>query len=79
MEPKLILKYILIGIITFIAIRYIPTTTLLQDDILIISFIVSIGYAIIDYIGPSVSYNAVQNPAALPMEMSTRFGMAALK
>ena len=33
MEPILILKYILIGIVTFVAIRYIPTTTLLQEDI----------------------------------------------
>ena len=55
MEPILILKYILIGIITFVAIRYIPTTTLLQEDILIISFIVSIAYAIIDTIMPSIS------------------------
>jgi len=55
MEPKLILKYILIGIITYVAIRYIPTTTLLQEDILIISFIVSIAYAIIDTIMPSIT------------------------
>ena len=55
MEPILILKYILIGIITFVAIRYIPTTTLLQEDILIISFIISIAYAIIDTTMPSIS------------------------
>jgi len=54
MNTILILKYILIGVVTFIAIRYIPTTTLLQEDILIISFIVSIAYALIDTVMPSV-------------------------
>jgi hypothetical protein len=53
MNTILMLKYILIGLITFLSIRYIPTTTLLQEDILIISFIVSIAYAIIDMILPS--------------------------
>jgi hypothetical protein len=48
-----ILKYILIGLITMLSIRYIPTTTLLQNDILMISFVVSISYAIIDTILPS--------------------------
>jgi hypothetical protein len=48
-----ILKYILIGLITMIAIKYMPTTTLLNNDILIIGFIVSIAYAILDTILPS--------------------------
>ena len=48
-----ILKYILIGLITIIAIKYIPTTTLLNNDILMIGFIVSIAYAILDTILPS--------------------------
>ena len=48
-----ILKYILIGLITMVAIKYIPTTTLLQMDILMISFIVSISYALLDIVLPS--------------------------
>ena len=56
MNNILMLKYILIGIITFLSIRYVPTTTLLQEDILIISFIVSIAYALIDTILPSYYY-----------------------
>jgi hypothetical protein len=50
-----ILKYILIGIITGICIKYIPETTLLEQDILTISFVVSIAYALIDKILPSIS------------------------
>ena len=50
-----ILKYILIGLITMLAIKYIPTTTLLQMDILMISFIVSISYALLDIVLPSYS------------------------
>ncbi len=48
-----ILKYILIGLITVVAIKYIPTTTLLRNDILMIGFIVSIAYAILDTLLPS--------------------------
>jgi len=50
-----ILKYILIGLITMITIKYIPTTTLLNNDILIVGFIVSIAYAVLDTILPSYS------------------------
>ena len=49
-----IIKYLLIGLITAISIKYIPTTTLMQEDIIAISIIVSIAYAIIDVILPSV-------------------------
>jgi hypothetical protein len=48
-----IIKYILIGLITMVAIRYIPQHKLYDDDIIIIAIIVSIGYAIIDKILPS--------------------------
>ena len=50
-----ILKYILIGLITMLAIKYIPTTTLLQMDILMISFVVAISYALLDITLPSYS------------------------
>ena len=49
-----IIKYILIGLITVLAIKYIPKTTLLQDEIITIGVVVSIAYAIIDTILPSV-------------------------
>ena len=49
-----IIKYILIGIITAISIKYIPVITLLKNDIIIISIIVSISYALIDIMLPSV-------------------------
>jgi len=49
-----IIKYILIGLITVLAIKYIPKTTLLQDEIITIGIVVSIAYAIIDTILPSV-------------------------
>ena len=52
-----ILKYILIGIVTSLAIKYIPATTLLNDEILMISFIVSICYAIMDTVLPSMVRN----------------------
>ena len=51
----IVIKYILIGLITILAIKYVPTTTLLQMDILMMSFIVSISYALLDYTMPSYS------------------------
>jgi len=38
-----------------LAIKYIPTTTLLQMDILMISFVVAISYALLDITLPSYS------------------------
>ena len=52
MDNKII-KYFLIGLISFIAIRYIPSNALNDMEILIVSMIVSIGYAIIDKLLPS--------------------------
>ncbi len=48
-----IIKYILIGLISIIAIRYVPQHKLNDDDIIIIAIIISIGYAIIDKLMPS--------------------------
>lgn len=50
-----IIKYLLIGLISGLSIKYVPTTTLLQNDIIIISIIISIAYAIIDIMVPSIS------------------------
>ena len=48
-----IIKYFLIGLITFIAIRYIPTHALDDMEIITVAMTVSIGYAIIDKLLPS--------------------------
>jgi hypothetical protein len=48
-----IIKYFLIGLIAFIAIRYIPSNALDDMEILIVSMTVSIGYALVDKLLPS--------------------------
>ncbi len=48
-----IIKYFLIGLIAFIAIRYIPSNALNDMEILVVSMTISIGYAIIDKLLPS--------------------------
>ena len=48
-----IIKYFLIGLIAFIAIRYIPSSALDDLEILVVSMTVSIGYAVIDKLLPS--------------------------
>jgi|SaaInlV_165m_DNA_1040744.scaffolds.fasta_scaffold34844_2 hypothetical protein len=56
-----ILKYILIGIITGLSLRYIPENPIPQQDILMVSFIISIGYAILDRILPSIYFENKSN------------------
>jgi hypothetical protein len=48
-----IIKYILIGLIAFIATRYIPSVALNNDETIAIVICISIGYAIIDKLLPS--------------------------
>lgn len=48
-----IIKYFLIGLIAFIAIRYVPSIALSDLEIIAVSMIISIGYAIIDKLLPS--------------------------
>ncbi len=48
-----IIKYFLIGLIAFIAIRYVPSTAFSDLEILSVSMIISMGYAIIDKLLPS--------------------------
>ncbi len=48
-----IIKYILIGLLTFITIRYVPSVALADQDILLIAMIISMGYAVIDKLLPS--------------------------
>ncbi len=48
-----ILKYILIGLLTFLLIRYVPEHALDDYEIISVSMCVSIGYAIMDKLLPS--------------------------
>ena len=48
-----IIKYILIGLITILLIRYVPVNKLIDDEIIIIGILASISYAIIDKLLPS--------------------------
>ncbi len=53
MKSGYIIKYILIGLITFLCIRYIPSSAMNDCEILMVAMCVSIGYAIIDKLLPS--------------------------
>ena len=48
-----IIKYIVIGMFAFIAIRYIPTHAILDTEIIMVALCVSIVYAILDKLLPS--------------------------
>ena len=55
---KYIIKYILIGMITFLSIRYIPSVAIDNYENLMVSMCVSIGFAIIDKLAPSYSHSS---------------------
>tara|TARA_Y100000590_G_scaffold469872_1_gene660273 strand:- start:329 stop:511 length:183 start_codon:yes stop_codon:yes gene_type:complete len=48
------IKYVLMALITAILVRYIPTIMVSDKNIIIISCLVSISYAILDRISPSI-------------------------
>jgi hypothetical protein len=48
------IKYFLMALITAILVRYIPTIMVSNKNIIIISCLVSISYAILDRISPSI-------------------------
>ncbi len=48
-----VLKYILIGLLTFLLIRYVPEHALDDYEIISVSMCVSIGYAVMDKMLPS--------------------------
>jgi len=48
------IKYLLMGLITSIFVRYIPQIMISDKNIIIISCLVSISYAILDRISPSI-------------------------
>jgi hypothetical protein len=51
---KRITKYILMGLVTTCALRYVPSTLLDNRELLMVSFIVSISFAMLDMISPSI-------------------------
>ncbi len=53
-KTKRLTKYILMGFIVLVAIRYIPSKTLDSKEILMIAFISSITFGILDMVSPSV-------------------------
>jgi uncharacterized BrkB/YihY/UPF0761 family membrane protein len=56
-----IIKYILMSLITILCLRYIPNNPLKINDIIIISLIISIVYAILDIISPAIKiYNNIK-------------------
>ena len=51
---KRIIKYILMGLVILVSIRYVPTQLLDTSELLMISFISSISFAILDMVSPSI-------------------------
>ncbi len=51
---KRIIKYILMGLIMLVSLRYIPNQLLDNSELITISFISSISFAILDMISPSI-------------------------
>ena len=51
------LKYILMGIVVYVAARYIPENLISQKELLMISAISSIAFAIIDMLSPTIKIN----------------------
>ena len=49
-----IIKYIVIGLIIMLATKYIPDVQLENKEIIMIGFITSITYAILDMISPTI-------------------------
>jgi hypothetical protein len=54
---KKIIKYVLFGLICGISLRYIPSSKMQNKEILMISLIMSISFAIMDMISPSIKVN----------------------
>lgn len=51
------LKYILMGIVVYVAARYIPENLISQKELLMISATSSIAFAIIDMLSPTIRIN----------------------
>ena len=55
-----IIKYILMGLIIYIALIYIPQTPLLNKELLMISATSSIAFAILDMLSPTIKINIIE-------------------
>ena len=51
---KRIIKYILMGFIILVSVRYIPTQPIATKEIIMIGLISSIAFAMLDMVSPSV-------------------------
>ena len=53
-KSKRIIKYILMGFIILVAVRYIPNQPINTKEIIIIGLISSISFAMLDMVSPSI-------------------------
>ena len=53
-----LLKYILISLVTYLSLSFIPSKEIKNKESLMITFIVAISYAILDRILPSIQFNS---------------------
>lgn len=53
-KSKRIIKYILMGFIILVSVRYIPTQPIATKEIIMIGLISSIAFAMLDMVSPSV-------------------------
>tara|TARA_E500000178_G_scaffold23634_1_gene21884 strand:+ start:956 stop:1168 length:213 start_codon:yes stop_codon:yes gene_type:complete len=53
-KSKRIIKYILMGFIILVAVRYIPTQTIDTKEIIMIALISSISFGMLDMVSPSI-------------------------
>jgi len=51
-----LLKYLIMSLISFMSILFVPSTTIKTSEGLMITFIISIFYAILDRVLPSITY-----------------------
>lgn len=53
-----LLKYILISLVTYLSLSFVPSKEIKTKESLMITFIVAISYAILDRILPSIQFNS---------------------
>ena len=53
-KSKRVIKYILMGFIILVSVRYIPTQPIATKEIIMIGLISSIAFAMLDMVSPSV-------------------------
>jgi hypothetical protein len=54
-----IIKYLIIGLIINLSLKYLPDNNINTYDIIIISCIASISYAVMDMLSPSIKINSI--------------------